>query len=190
MFNILEQPWTLLAASGAVFIILVYLNYYLTGKRRLLWLLPLLIAAAAFGIDYLIETDQEQIKSAVAKTVKAAEREDCTAIEQLIADDYHDSFHKSKRSLMAHCRGVLSEPTILKTVYRFPSVTVHSPQATVLFTVRVLFDPQSYIYEYRKQMVFKIEATLRKQDSRWLFTSFEIPQIDGFDADWNRLQNP
>ena len=189
MFNITEQPWTLLAAAAVSIIILSWLRYELTGRRRLLWLLPFLVAGAAFGLDYLVQTDVEQIKAVVAETVRAAEREDCAAIEALIADDYGDSFHKSKKMLMTYCRAALSEPTILKAIHRFPSVAVHSPQATVVFAVRVLFDPQSYIYEYRKEMLFRVEATLRRQDGKWLFVCIEIPQVDGLDAGWNHLQD-
>ena len=82
----------------------------------------------------------------------------------------------------------MSEPIIEKNVHRIVSMDVRPPNATVVFTVRVVFDPRGPIYEYRKMMFFKLQAELRKEGEEWLFTRFEVLEIDLQPADWQHIQ--
>jgi hypothetical protein len=180
----------LLAAAGIVLLILLAFRGYLFYNRiRWPWLIPILIATAAFALDYFVKTDREKVKTVIAKIVKAAEQEDPNAIELLIADNYRDSFHKSKKYLINRCIIRLAEPVIKKNIARILSVNIDSAGASVVFTVRVLFDPQSYIYQdFKKELFVKVEANLEKQQGLWLFTRIEITQIDLMPADWRSIQ--
>ncbi len=186
MWNFFEQPWTLTAAAIIVLVILLIAR---PGKKYLwLWLLPFLIGGIAFGLDYLVQTDPEMIRDVIKTVVKAAENENCSAIEPLISENYRDSLHKTKSTLLVHCNGRLSGPTILKTVRRVGKIDLQSSTATARFSVRVLFDPKSYVYEMKQQMLFSLEADFEKQNGRWLFTRIEIRKIDLMDAGWNQLR--
>ncbi len=186
MFDFLEQPWTLTAV--AVVTLLIILIARPSRKLMYLWLLPFLIAGIAFGLDYLVRTDPEMIRDVIKTVVKAAENENCPAIGPFISPDYRDSLHKSKRTLLTHCTSHLSEPVILKTVLRIGQIDIQNDTASVPFTVRVLFEPDSYVYEFRQQMVFGLEANLDKTGQKWLFTRLEIRKIDLMDAGWNQLR--
>jgi len=186
MFNFFEQPWTLTATAGIILLILLVAR---PGKKYLwLWLLPFAVAALAFALDYLVRTEPEKIRMVIKTVVKAAEQENCGAIEPFISPAYRDSLHKSKRTLMAHCTSYLSEPVILKTVLRIGQIGLQNNTATVPFTVRVLFEPESYVYEFRQQMVFGLEAKLKKTGQEWLIKRIEIRKIDLMDAGWNQLR--
>ncbi len=189
MTNIFEQPWLLLIVSVVVLLaVAVFRGLFPQRHRWWFWLLPVIIAIAAFAIDFFVRTDNEEIKEAIAKAVRAVEREDAEAIGPLISNDYHDSFHASKQALLEHCRIRLSEPIIEKNVYGIVSLDVRPPNASAVFTVRVVFDPQGPIYEYRKIMPFKLQAELRKEGTKWLFTRFEVLEIDLHPADWRHIQ--
>ncbi|GAH61847.1 unnamed protein product, partial [marine sediment metagenome] len=61
MWNFCEQPWTLIAAAVITLIVLLAMRSQILEKKRLyLWLLPILIAAAALALDYFIKTDLEK----------------------------------------------------------------------------------------------------------------------------------
>lgn len=186
MFNFVEQPWTLTAVA----VVALFVIFIARPPRKLmfLWLLPFLIGGIAFGLDYLVETDPEMIRDVIKTVVKAAENENCSAIEPLISEHYRDSLHKSKRTLMTHCTSRLSEPTILKTVLRIGQIDLQNDTASVPFTVRVLFEPDSYVYEFRQQMVFGLEANLEKTRQKWLISRIEVRKIDLMDAGWNQLR--
>jgi hypothetical protein len=191
MFNVFEHPWGLIIiAVIASLILLVFRGIFPEKRRWWQWLLPVLLVVAAFGLDYVVETDLEKINAVIDKGVKAVEEEDPDAIEQIIADNYHDSYHSSKSVLMEHCREVLSEPLIEKNIKRNVSKTILPPEATVIFTVRVFFDKQSYIYQdLKQQMMTEVQADLRKQpDGGWLINRVELLKIDFQPAKWQSIK--
>jgi len=192
MFNIFENPWGLLAAAVVVAIV-VWIFHSITPEkmRWWLWLVPLAIGTAAFAIDFLVETDAEKIEKTIYELTKAVEQENCDAIAALISDDYKDSFHKTKRQLMSHCKVRLNTPIIIeKTIPRIVANEQSSPNAVVIFTVRVLFDKESDISQlYKPDVFFKVQADLEKQsDRRWLINRTEILEIDRFPAGWHGIQ--
>jgi len=192
MTNIFEQPWLLLIVAGVVFLLVaVFRDALPPGRAWLFWLLPIVIAAAAFGLDYLVQTDKEKIETVLAKASKAVERENIGAMQPLISKDYRDSVHLSREALLEHFRERLSEPVIEKIVPAIVSLDIKSPDATVVFTARVMFDPKGPVYEYRKMMLFKLQAELKKEAGNWFFSKVEIITIDFQPAGWQFTQgNP
>ena len=191
MFDVFEHPWGLVAAGGIVMLILLILRSVAPEKCRWwLWLLPFVLAFAAFGFDYLVETDREKINAVIDTGVKAVEGEDPDTIEVIVADDYADSYHRSKSSLMAHCRDVLSEPFAEKNIKRIVSIDIQGPKASIIFTVRVLFDKQSYIYQsFKQQMLVEVQAALGKQpDGGWLISRVELLKLDFQPAKWQTIK--
>jgi hypothetical protein len=191
MFNCFENPWGLITiAVVAVLILLMFRSIFPEKRRWWQWLLPAFLVVAAFGLDFLVETDSEKINAVINKGVKAVEDENPDAIEQIIADNYADSYHSSKSVLMAHCREVLSEPLVEKNIKRTVSTTIQPPKATVIFTVRILFDKQSYVYQsFKSQMLTEVQADLQKQpDNCWLISRAELLKIDFQPADWQSIK--
>ena len=192
MFNVFENPWVLVtAATVALLILLVFRGSIFSKKRRWwLWLLPFVLVLAAFGLDYLVETDREKINAVIDTGVEAVEDENPYVIDVIVADDYADSYHRSKKALMEHCRDVLSEPLIEKNIKRNVSTTIQPPEATMIFTVRVLFDKQSFVYQnFKQQMVVEVQADLGKQpDGRWLIKRVELLKMDFQPAKWQSIK--
>ena len=71
MFNILEQPWTLLIAAVVALLIIFIIRALIPEKRRWwqLWI-PVIIAVSAFAIDILFETDRENINGIIKSNVR------------------------------------------------------------------------------------------------------------------------
>ncbi len=191
MFDIFENPWGLLTtAVASLLAVWIFHSIALHKMRWWLWLPPFVIGAAAFGIDFLVETDNEKIEKTIYTLTKAFEEENCDAIAKLISENYSDSFHKTKRQLIANCKGRLNTPIIEKAIPRIVSNEQSSPNTSVIFTVRVLFDKQSDVSQvYKPDMFFKVQADLEKQsDGLWLVNRIEILEIDRFAASWHGIQ--
>ena len=189
MMNIFEQPWLLLIVAGVVFLVVAFFRDLLPARRGwLFWLLPVVIAILAFGIDYLVQTDKEKIEAVLAKARRAVEGEDIRALASLISNDYHDSIHPSKQALLNHFGERLSEPVIEEIVPAIVSLDIKPPDAKVVFTARVMFDPKGPVYEYRKMMLFKLQADLRREGGEWFFSRTEILTIDLQPAGWKNTQ--
>jgi len=190
MWNIFEQPWLLLITAALVLIVLLIIRAVLPEKRHWWqWLVPVLIAAAAFGLDFLVKTDIEKIREVIKTASKAVEEENPAAIEPLISPNYRDSYHRSKTRLISHCRARLAEPLVEKNITRIPEINIQNSNATAVFTVRIVFDKQSYVYqEFKQLMLIKLQAQLQKQaDGEWLISRSEILTIDRQPANWRRI---
>ncbi len=190
MFNVFEHPWGLTTiAIIASLILLIFRSIFPEKRCWWQWLIPAFLILAAFGLDSLVETDSEKIDSVINTGVKAVENEDPDTIEMILADNYSDSFHSTKSALMSYCRATLSEPLVEKNIKRTVSIEVQPLKATVIFTVRILFDKQSYVYQgFKQQVLTEVQADLQKQpDGRWLINRVELLKIDLHPADWRTI---
>jgi len=190
MFNIFEHPWTLLMTaaivSAAVWICIATIP---KKKLRWPWLLPLFIATTAPALDRMVQTDTEKITLVIKTASFAAENENIAAIDAFIAENYQDSIHQSKFRLMRHCKAILSRPLVKKNITRISSIDLTGPKAAVIFSVRTVFDPHSFMYQsYKQQMLFKVQAELQKTNSKWLISRIEILNIDLQPAGWKDIK--
>lgn len=190
MFNFFEHPWGLLAAAVVVWIVLCVIGAVLPDKKRRWHLaIPVIIAIAAFGVDFLVNTDLEKIKAVIKTISKSVETENPDQISPLIAEDYRDSYHRSRQSFMIHCRAVLVTPLVNKNIARVVTTEISSPSATAVFTVNTLFDKQGPVAEFRPIMFSKVEINLQKQpDGRWQISRAEIIEIDKQPVKWSQIR--
>jgi len=191
MFDIFEQPWTLLIVAILVLLVMLMLRRIFPEKRHWgQWLLPAFLTVAAFGLDLLVKTDTEKINAVINTAVKAVEEENPDAIEAIISDNYHDSYHNTKRDLIYHCRARLSEPLVEKNKKRAPIIEISSPKATVTLTVIIHFDKQSSVYQDIQRLIqTKSKINLQKQqDGRWLINRVEILEINMQRAKWRDIR--
>ena len=190
MFAIFEHPWGLLiVAIIALIVVLSIRNISPERFRRWQWLIPVFIAACAFGVDYLVETDMEQIKAVIKAGTKAVEDENPDAIDAIISAAYNDSHHRTKEALMSHCRHILRAPLVKKNRERNSIIEISPPKATATLTVLTSFDEKSNIYELQRFILTKIKLNLQKEpDKRWLINRVEILEIDKQPVDWQYIR--
>lgn len=190
MFNIFEQPWTLLAAAVISLLVILIIRVFLSQRHSWpLFAVPLLVAITGFGLDFFIKTDTEKIRSLITKTVNAVEAENADVIEPLIASDYSDSFHRTKAQLIFYAGVVLSKPLVEKIVKQILSLEISGAEATVVFTSRVVFDKRSEVRDFSKIMLFKVRCTLRKAiDNNWLISRGEILAVNNHPATWKDIK--
>ena len=151
-------------------------------------MLPAFVAVTAFGLDFLVATDMEKIQSLIKSAIKAVQEEDCRAIEGIIADDYSDSRHVNKESLMVHCRAELSDSCVEENRKLDVAVELTAPSATATISLLIKFDRDSRIArEYKRYALVKAKLYLEKQrDKRWLISRVELLEIDKQPVDWRQ----
>jgi hypothetical protein len=191
MFDFFEQPYTLIGAAVLLLFGILTFRSVVPEKRR--WwqlLLPVFVAITAFGLDMLVQTDLEKINSVINTLIKAVEEEDCNAIEAIIAENYQDSSHNTKRHLMRFCRQRLTPSLVEKNKKRACLLELSPPNATATLFMLTTFDKNSSISVNYKSFLFsKIEFRLQKQhDKTWLINRAEILELDRQPAKWNDLR--
>ncbi len=191
MFDIFEQPWTLVGvAILTLFGILTFRSIFPEKKHWWQWLLPVLMAVTAFGTDYLVQTDHEKINSVINTGMKAVKNKDYRIIENIISDNYSDSLHDSKASLIAHCRQKLSQNIVEKSKKTGQLISISGPDATATIFVMITFTKDSYISQnYLSFIHVKVKLYLRKQrDNNWLITRLEVLEINRQQVNWNQIR--
>lgn len=193
MFDLFEQPWGLLTVAVIVLLILLMFRSIFPEKRHWWQLaLPAFLAAAAFGLDRLVQTDLEKINKVINTAVKAVEEEKPDAIDAIISENYSDSYHRNKRVLILHARRVLSDPVVEKNIKRILEINISPSKttATATFTVRVVFDKRSYVYQsYKRIVLAKVEINLQKELGKgWLINQAELLELDRQPVNWQHIR--
>ena len=191
MFDIFEQPWTLVGVAVLVLFGMLTFRSFCPEKRR--WwqlLVPVFLTVAAFGADMLVQTDNEKINSVIITAIKAVQQEDCSAIEAVIANNYSDSYHGTKKQLLDHCRRELSKPLIDKGKKTGLMIKISDSNATAVLFAIIIFDKNSFISQnYKSYLLVKARLSLRKQsDKRWLISRIEILELDRVPTNWNSIR--
>ncbi len=192
MFDVFERPWGLLIVAIVALPVLLMVRRIFPEKRHWWQLaLPAFLAVAAFGLDLLVQTDLEKINLVIDTGVKAVEQENPDAIEPIISENYSDSSHRTKTALMRHCRRTLSEPLVEKNIRRIIQIDVSPSRTTAeaTFTVRMVFDKRSYVYQsYKRIMLAKVKVNLQKEQSKWLINQAELLELDRQPVDWQNIR--
>jgi len=191
MFDFFEQPYTLIGAAVLLLFGILTFRSVLPEKRRWWQLfLPVIVVVAAFGMDVLVQTDLEKINSAINTIIKAVEEENCNAIETIIAENYRDSYHNTKRHLLTHCRKRLTPSLVEKNKKTASLVELSPPNATATLFMLTTFDKNSSIsVNYKSFLYSKIELHFQKQDDKtWLINRAEILALDKQPANWNDIR--
>lgn len=192
MFNLFEQPLTLLAAAGITLLVLLIFRTVFPDKRH--WwqfALPIILAASAFGVDFLIQTDREKIRMVINTALKAVEKENPDTIDQIISDNYSDSYHNTKQALMHYCRTWLAQPLIKKNYKTILQMDISPRQAVVTLTVRTVFEQQSVAARnYKQIIVTKARLDFEKQHDKWYIHRVEILELDHRPVRWREIKSP
>jgi hypothetical protein len=191
MFNIFQQPWTLVVVALLTMNVLWVISALKPEKIRYwVWLAPLLIVVLAFGIDLLVKTDREKVHILIESAIKAAEQEDIEAFDSMFAADYSDSAHASKEAMMRFCRRMLGEPLIEKIKKMgLTEPQIDGAKASATLTVMTRFDPQSYYYRSNFPAVMvKVKLVMTKQpDKSWQLQQAELVEINKQPMTWRSV---
>ena len=188
--NIFEQPWLLCSLAVIVLLAILTFRSVLPEKKR--WwqlVIPLMPVAAAFGLDMLVQTDNEKVTSVVKQTVRAAELENLSQIRLLLAPDYHDSMHRSPNQLIHHLKTYLKPDTIKQIKVISFQKQITGSRAKAMLIVIVKFEKQSPIAQnYTPNFFVKSLLHLKKQpDNNWLTDEIEITEINRVSVNWRSL---
>jgi hypothetical protein len=191
MFDLFEQPWTLLGAAILVlFGMLTFRSVF--PEKRCWWqlALPFIVAASAFATDLLVQTDHEKIQALLKKGMKAVEQKNLDALAAIISADYYDSFHNSKQDLMAHIWKELERSGVQKVKKNSALIQVSPLQANATIIVVVRFEKDSYIAQnYKPWLLIKMRINLQKQpDRNWLINRAEVLEVDKQPVHWRQAR--
>ncbi len=190
MANIFEHPWALLGfAIGILFVTLIIRMIFPEKRHWRQLAIPFFLIVAAFGLDFFVKTDMEKIKTTIKTATTGLEQEKADLVEVLISDNYQDSRHRTKKQLMRHCRNKFSSPVVEKAITRIVEININERNADAIFTVNIVFDPQSQLYDYQRIMLVRVIFKLQKEaDNGWLIKQIEILEVNKQPFKWGNIR--
>ena len=193
MWNFSEQPWTLVGiAVIALFIVFTYRSVIPEKRHWWQFLIPLLIAAAGFGIDALTQTDNEQIEAVLNAGIKAIEVENFSQIEPYLTDDYRDSIHATKERLIEHAQNQLNTNLVkkCKKTGLLIKLSQNNTKAKVNFFIQIVLSKDSEIVQTFNFPLVNVSADIDfvKQNDKWLIDNIEIRKINNIQARWSDVR--
>jgi hypothetical protein len=115
---------------------------------------PLLVGAAAFGLDYLVQTDAEQIRAILNDCRKLALEGRIDQIEPYIADTYMDPAHRSKDALLQSAKAIIQSTGLERVVKRGHTLKIDGSRAVSQVRFRVHLNPQKSQYAIGGSLLF------------------------------------
>ena len=191
MFDIFEQPWTMLGVAIISMIIIFVFRCVWPNKER--WwqlVIPLLIALLGFGVEYFVKTDLEQITSLMKAGIAAVETKNPQGIGPILSDSYRDSSGRGKTELVAYCDAVLSQ-NIVKTCKKMSlKIDIASKTtATADLTMIVTFD-KTAMPELEAVPFFNVKVKLyfqKESDKKWRIGRSELVELNKQTFKWGDI---
>jgi hypothetical protein len=190
MWNIYEQPWLLATVSlGLALLIGAFRSAYPEKIKAWMWLIPILVLGAGLGLDYRVKTDHEKVLITLKQLLNSAESHDIPAIDQWVAIDYSDSYHRSKRRLMEHMRDRFSHPVFeqIRTMALYVN-SIENGVAEAGLVATVVFHPESAAAQIVGTSVMtRLEFKLNRQaDGQWLLSMMELKEVNKQPVNWRQ----
>lgn len=185
MWNIFENCWLLLTLAGITLIAASIIR-----QEKPQWgfkplLVPLLLLIFAFGLDYLVTTDHEAVRSIVPACRRACIAENPNAIMQHISPNYSDSAHKDRDSFRNAVERVIPHASIKKVRIQSHVITIQKNTAESELAAAVHFNTDTRYTEAGSLVFVEMEFQYEKIGEMWYIQRIEVTSVNYQPMDWN-----
>lgn len=191
MNAIYQSPWPLVITAAVMLVIIEAARQFIPGKvPRATLVIPLVVFAAAFGVDHFVKTDSEQVEFIFDKLKHAIVEQSPGMIEQYIHPEYTDIIHDNKDELMLTARTVLEDPVAEKIKARYETLEMQTGQNLGTITAEhVVHLAPSLVQGQGPQIVFaKTKTTFVKNPAlKWVIISAELLELNKQPVDWSDI---
>jgi hypothetical protein len=186
MYNVFQQPWLLLGVSFLLLVVVYVMRTSFPEKQK--WwhlLVPVFVIALAIGLDYFVMTDKEKVKSVIENAIDATVDKDAAALAPLIAEDYRDRQHISKKAIMTTFQYHVKSYSIKSITMTSHEIDVDGETAEAEILVRVRMNPSNTSMPAPNMAYAKIKLIFKKKpDQTWVIKSTQLIEVNKTPANW------
>ena len=189
MTSVFEKPWLLLTVAAVLLVAASVACQFKPTWKRWPYLVPLLVAVCAFGLDRLVETDSEQIRSMLTTCRQLVLDNRIQQMAPCISDTYRDSAHPSKQSLLQAAEAITRSASFEKIVERGHTLKVDGDTAVSRVRFRVHLNTQKSQYAIGGGLLFvslEIHYT-RQPDGRWQIQQVILQSVNDQPMGWDHV---
>lgn len=189
MYDIFQSPWVLIGVSAAVWLVAAIIRVMFPEKKHW-WHMAaaVVIFAAAFGVDYFVQTDREKIDSLIDRGIEATVAADVEGVGAIIGDNYADRVHKSKADFVDTCRAYFRRPTVESIKRSYYKVTITGISAVVDMNAVVHLAGENSEMPTIQMIPVKLKiACTRNGEKDWTVSSADLVEMNNNPVNWNDI---
>ncbi len=202
MFDVFQTPWLLLSVAMVLLGVVFFWRQDLFsnggngggwrgwggGSGR--YLLPLIVAALAFGLDYFVRTDREKIVSTVNRAMDFAVERDFEVFNEIFSPDYSDRHHRSRERFRMFCRTSMAMANLEQvSKRRFELVVSDDGRAECEMSLLVRLNARSGEMA-GTQSIFWVEVRIglkKTDDARWMISGSDLVTVNHQPFGWSQV---
>lgn len=186
MTSIFETPWLLLTIAAVLLIAAGIVCQIKPRWKRWPYLVPLLVAACAFGLDRLVMTDSEEIQAILTACRQHAAAGTIGQIDPLISDSYTDPAHTSKEAMLQSAQAAINRAHIERIAQRQHTLTITGDTAVSQVRFRVHMNAQQNEYGMGGGLLFvTVEIHyVRESDGMWRIQQVMLISVNDQPMGW------
>lgn len=189
MMNVFENPWLLLTLAAIALIPAAIVRQAKPEWGYLPLLVPVLLAALGFGLDYAVQTDSEKIHAIIRNCRQAAVEGRIQPLQESICDDYDDGVHRSKAQFIASAERVIHTASVSKVRFQRIGLTLEDRHASVEMDTVVHLDQDSQYAAFGSLVFVSLRLQFAKQpDDRWCISGTQVISINNQSMNWGGIR--
>lgn len=188
MWNVFESYWLLLTIAGIALIVVSMLRQDHPEWGRKPLLIPMVLAALAFGLDAGFKSDAEYLRYVITSAKDAAADNDVRTLMRFISPNYSDAKHKSRNALDSSMKYYLGKADITKIKTHSHILTLDSKTSAGSEWNCVLHLDRDSQYTAAGQIVYiGMKFEFEKIGKKWLIKRAELVSVNGDRMGWNSV---
>jgi len=187
MWNVFENGWLLLTLAGIALVVASVVRQEKPEWGYKPLLVPLLLAALAFGLDYAFTTDFEAVSAIVPACKQAAIDGNPDRIMELISPNYGDKYHNDRTGIHSRVRHTITGASIKKIRTQSHAVTVEGAKARSELIAAVHMNSDSRYAAYGTFFMVEINFDYEKIGKKWYILQMDVKAVNYQPMNWGAI---
>jgi hypothetical protein len=187
MWNIFENCWLLLTLAGISLVVASIVRQEKSEWGYKPLLVPLLLAALAFGLDYAVTTDYEAVSAIIPACKRAAIAGQPDPIMEFISPNYNDRHHKNRAAIDSAIRHVITGSSIKQIRTQSHTITINGREANSEFGGAVHLNNDSRYAVYGNFFLIEMKFDYEKIGKKWYIKRMDLESVNNQSMDWNQI---
>lgn len=187
MWNVFENCWLLLTLAGVALVVASVVRQEKPEWGYKPLLIPVLLAALAFGLDTAFTTDYEAVSAIVPACKRASVEADADRIMDFISPDYTDKAHRNKAALKKAIKSILPRASINKIRTQSHIISIEGDTAKSQLKVVVHLNNDNQYTAAAGMFFVEMEFEYEKIEKNWSIRRMEMTSVNNQLMNWGDI---
>lgn len=187
MWNVFENSWLLLTLAGISLVVASVIRQEKPEWGYKPLLVPILLAALGFGLDYAVTTDYEAVSSIIPACKRAAIDANPNRIMEFISPTYSDRSHKDKAAFERRVRHTITGASIRRIRIQSNTISIEGNRAESKLAGAVHLNSNSQYAAYGTFFLMEMKFEYEKISEKWYIKRMDLISLNNQPMQWNDI---